>query len=1234
MANGHRKSGWRWLATALVLFMVVWATEEYRDYRNRPEQLARKFQERILTAGEMAGREVKWLSGNFDTAKRVPAAIRSYTGDGPDSPGIFHLVFRGDSLVYWDDNRVLPCPEMIGQDTGRHFACHQENGWYGLVAARKGSFRYLAGYPIRLEYPFQNEYLQNSYAPFFNLPAAVLPVVGNGSRPVKAVDGSYLFSLSFDGFSPDPDATAGWLLILWLAGTAALFRFLYLITGLPFRLADRPGLRIVVFGLAMAGIRAVQCFAGFPRGLYASQLFSPAFYSSSAFLPSLGDYALNAVAAVAFSLAVRTLPATGANGGRRFNALRGTAWLVLLLAIFRGVASLVEDLVMNSAVSLNMQNISGLTPASGYGIFIIVSLVVSCYLLAERFMEAFFRIPGSRAVQALQAAAAVAAWVVLLAITGLGPDLPALGFALGFAALSWFSAISREPDTSPRKAFLRVLFFALFATVLLNRSYSGKEAEKVALLATRLASGHNPVTEVLFEQVERKILSDTVVAQLVARAGNAESGAGDSLAAYLMKECFGDYWKKYQVQVTVCDSLNTLRIQPRGEIVNCSGYFAGIVRDYGEKTMYHNLWFLDYGLGREFYLAMLSFPGRMSTRSGIPVIYVELSQRNAYPDPGYPGLLVDRSRVDMPDLSGYSYAIYQDGRLVRAVGSDVFNTVTDRYPGLEKELKPFTDRNMVYYPYRISDSGLLLISREEKGLLVLVSPFPYLFLILLAVSLAAPALSWLSDRKPHAGMSLKNRLLFSLTGILVLTMLAVGVVQVMHIRRIHEKKNAGNLREKAYSVLVEAQHRYGTLAGLNLLTDTEVEDFLVKLSNVFFTDINLYDHSGFLKASSRPQIFDEGLLSDRMNPAAFARLVREKNSLVIQDERIGQMDYNSAYLPLFNDRSGLLGFVNLPYFTGEDESKREISDFLVTFINVYILLVLVGMTVIVMISNYITAPLSILAAKLSRLRLGGANEKIPWRHADEIGQLVSEYNRMIDELGKSAEKLARSERESAWREMARQVAHEIKNPLTPMKLSAQYLEKAWKEQAPDWDQRLARFTGTLVEQIDALSQIASDFSDFARMPAVSFARVDLAEVIETVISMYRGGSEIGFQFEGDPGQVEVMGDRAQLVRLFTNLFNNAVQSMDNNRKGQVIIRLKREGEFLRATVADNGCGIPPERAGKVFLPEFTTKAGGMGLGLAIVKGIVDAMNGRISFTSAVGEGTTFTIHFPAHEQPS
>jgi nitrogen fixation/metabolism regulation signal transduction histidine kinase len=269
--------------------------------------------------------------------------------------------------------------------------------------------------------------------------------------------------------------------------------------------------------------------------------------------------------------------------------------------------------------------------------------------------------------------------------------------------------------------------------------------------------------------------------------------------------------------------------------------------------------------------------------------------------------------------------------------------------------------------------------------------------------------------------------------------------------------------------------------------------------------------------------------------------------------------------------------------------------------------------------------------KMGRIGLGRSNEKIEWKREDEIGSLIAEYNRMVDELERSADLLARSERESAWREMAKQVAHEIKNPLTPMKLSVQYLKKAWDEDMPDFNERLNRISKTLIEQIDSLSAIATEFSDFAKMPSSKRVKVDLKDSIKSAIDLFKDIENVLFSthFLEEQDYI-VLADKKQMMRVFTNLIKNSVQAIGKDSEGRIQIRISVAGDLFRIEVADNGAGMSEEIASKIFSPSFTTKSSGMGLGLTMVKSIINDAGGEISFQSEEGTGASFIILIPKY----
>ena len=299
--------------------------------------------------------------------------------------------------------------------------------------------------------------------------------------------------------------------------------------------------------------------------------------------------------------------------------------------------------------------------------------------------------------------------------------------------------------------------------------------------------------------------------------------------------------------------------------------------------------------------------------------------------------------------------------------------------------------------------------------------------------------------------------------------------------------------------------------------------------------------------------------------------------------------------------------------------------------NLFVLLFLASMAMAVFFANQITLPLATIRESLRKMELGKRNEPLRYSHDDEIGKLVKEYNRKVDELAVSAELLARSERESAWREMAKQVAHEIKNPLTPMKLNIQHLQR-FRGEGQEYQAYVNRIARNLIDQIDTLSEIATEFSNFAQIPRAMKQVFNLNEQITKVIELYENLDRVKISFDqGDGGRILVNADREQLSRALINLIKNGIQAIPDDRPGTITITVRKKEHLALLSVADNGMGIPEELREKMFSPSFTTKSSGMGLGLAIVKSIAENFNGRVWYETVVHEGTTFYMEIPVYD---
>jgi nitrogen fixation/metabolism regulation signal transduction histidine kinase len=439
--------------------------------------------------------------------------------------------------------------------------------------------------------------------------------------------------------------------------------------------------------------------------------------------------------------------------------------------------------------------------------------------------------------------------------------------------------------------------------------------------------------------------------------------------------------------------------------------------------------------------------------------------------------------------------------------------------------------------------------------------------------------------------------------------------------------------EKIKSISEEIKNRMLYVTNITPELKLWLYDELYRLSNTFRTDINIYDIKGELIATSRPEIFAKGVTTERINSTAFYELSEHYQLNYFQPEKIGTLSYLSAYEPIINASGDYLGYLNLPYFTREDDLKQGISTFIVAFINLYLFLFLASVLVAVILSNKITQPLSLIREKLKGIQLGKKSELINYKAQDEIGALVHEYNHKVEELAESAELLARSERESAWREMAKQVAHEIKNPLTPMKLNIQYLQRAKEEGSELYDDFFNRVTKNLIEQIDTLSEIATEFSNFAQIPKAKNEVFNLIDVLQNVCSLFEPNQNLKISMElNGLSEILISADKEQISRVFLNLTKNGIQSIPSDERGEIRINLQKADGFALIAFSDNGAGISPEAQEHLFEPNFTTKTSGMGLGLSIVRNIIQTAGGKIEYETSAGLGTTFYVQIPLSDK--
>ncbi|WP_304196730.1 PAS domain-containing sensor histidine kinase [Flavobacterium alvei] len=440
-----------------------------------------------------------------------------------------------------------------------------------------------------------------------------------------------------------------------------------------------------------------------------------------------------------------------------------------------------------------------------------------------------------------------------------------------------------------------------------------------------------------------------------------------------------------------------------------------------------------------------------------------------------------------------------------------------------------------------------------------------------------------------------------------------------HQERLEHKEDA--IKENINYVLSNTTYPL-TPSNLALI----FKDKIHELSDIHNLEINIYSLDGILLKSSKSRFSIDPVTPPI--PKYILKLVQSSiEKRYVDIKTIDGKKNRSSYSLIKDDKFKPLGILNLPYVEDDSYYQAELQSFLIRLAQVYSFMLFVAFGVAYFLSSYITKSLKTISDKLSETSLNQKNEKIVLEaNSKEINLLIKAYNGMVDELEKSALKLAQSEREEAWREMAKQVAHEIKNPLTPMRLTVQSFQRKFDQNDPNLKQKINDYSETLIQQIDTMSSVASAFSNFASMPAQQNETLNVVDVVELTMDIF---NEEYIHFKAEQEEIISKIDRTQLVRIITNLVKNALQAIPENQENKAVcVNIKKASSNVIITIADNGIGIDAHNFNRIFDPKFTTKSSGMGLGLSIIKNIIENYNGTITFESQKGKGTTFRVSLP------
>ncbi|HEY6192135.1 MAG TPA: ATP-binding protein [Bacteroidota bacterium] len=475
------------------------------------------------------------------------------------------------------------------------------------------------------------------------------------------------------------------------------------------------------------------------------------------------------------------------------------------------------------------------------------------------------------------------------------------------------------------------------------------------------------------------------------------------------------------------------------------------------------------------------------------------------------------------------------------------------------------------------------------------------------------------------------RFTFTFRSKLLAAFAVVSLIPVIILAYYNREYTSERMRENAIKwvnnqssiFLAELQRQLGMSIPvvLSQLTDERCSDIAGDLN----ADFVVY-RGAALQASSKPEMFAAELLDRHLSAKAYLNSVLKKRSFYAEDQIIGKLPYVVGYRPIVAENGSIIGVVAVPTLYRQAEVNAELSRRDVYLYGAYAVALAFALVAGTAFAGQISAPIRRLKRATQQVARGTLDVDLEGEGRDEMGDLEQAFGEMVRDLKLAQAQMIKAQRELAWREMAKQIAHEIKNPLTPMKLSIQHLRQAYRDGAKDFSRLLESISDTLLVQIETLSRIATEFSTFARMPERKLEVCDIHEILGEARDLYEQDGKIKFVTDFGPGHPRVNADREELRRVFINILRNAVQAMEHG--GTVAMSTRRSGESILIRIKDDGPGIPAEVRARLFEPNFSTKTDGMGLGLAIVKKIIDDLGGSITLESSVGNGTAAIILLP------
>lgn len=1123
--------------------------------------------------------------------------------------GIVLLAYRNDSIKFWTSN-LAPIDQSIREAKNKEGMLHLRNGWYYYELRQNKNVKLFGLLLISKEYDVQNSYFKNGFVSWLSLggncklnlsAAKENSILSASKKPLFGIDkqeGSISEKTSLPGV-----LFFGGLLIIAISLINYSFRNTISLS------------QLLIGSVITLALRSAMIYFEFPSHLYTSAPYDVSLYGTtdSFFNRYLGDIIINVILFFTWTLIFcRCFNPEIKNTTFKWAGL--FVYLIVLVFLSLQLNVTVRNLVFNSTIPLDFSGIFNLSPLSFLCLGIVFVNGFTLMLLIEKLIKLLFVINKKEGVISLTLGFITYSLIYFFLLK----ETVSVVEWFWLPLLMFISVAFRKYNytESILSAGFRVLAFAIITSWIFGEYNTISEKQSLTHLSEQLSDRQDAFLESEFLKVAGKIKKDSSLHKAIRRLP-LQNNETEQL---LRQIYFTRYFEKYTIELSVFDSLCMPYLKNTHYQLNNHDYFDEQIKN-GEPTICEDLYFIPEYKKNSRYVGKIDLRNNSQGGKAPYSLYVQLEPKQFTSGGSFSELLLDEPQQKQSRYKQFSYAIYKNGVLSSVYG----NYIYPQHFG-----KEVLEQNTKEYSHQLTvpdKETQLVVSYKNKGFNYYFTANSYYFLFYSLLGVILFGFYYLFSKKENGFFTLNRRIQLFVVGFLFLSLGAVGVFTVNLVIKKSEDEQSRSIIEKAAQLQNELNNVLFYNKPIDINSKPFTESILQKYAALFSSDISLYNKNGLLFASSRPQLFNTGLNSGLINPEAILHFKENKSQYFITRDKTGSLNYLSLYTALYDSNKKLTGYMNLPYFSRQKDLEEGVSDYITTLINIYVVLFLVSLFAGLIISVYVTKPLRILQEQLAKISLGKKNEAINWNSNDEIGRLVNEYNKMLLKLEESALLLAKSEREGAWQEMAKQVAHEIKNPLTPMKLNLQYLQKIVDDGGSDFNERFKKMADSIIEQIDTLAHIANEFSNFAKLPKVNLETVNLTESIRSTIELFKNNHGVQINFVSPSENIKVLADKNQCLRVFNNLIKNAVQSIPDGKEGKIDVHVEELSDIVKVTIKDNGIGIADNLRPKIFTPNFTTKSTGTGLGLAMVKNSMVSFNGDISFESIVNEGTTFTLTF-------